>query len=108
MTIVNVQLVPGYLRITDDNKRSSDIAIADVLRAADIPLLTYRQVAAISTLANLVIVLIRTLKDRDILDDAFGDNDWETSLEDIATTVESLGGNVDAPDILVPELTSTQ
>ena len=42
---------PGYLIITEDGRRSQ-LAISEILRAADIPALTYAQVGAIKTLAN--------------------------------------------------------
>ncbi len=81
------------------------IAIADVLRAADIPALTHAQVAAVTTLAGLMAILIRTLIDRDILDESFGDSlGLDVSLDTIIYSLEQIGGGMpySDPDISVP------
>jgi len=71
-----------------------------MLRAADIPTgLTYTQVEAITTLANLLVVLIRTLIDRQVLNESFlEDGDYE--LDDIVASIENMGGDYVEPDIL--------
>ena len=79
------------------------IPIADVLRAADIPALTYEQVAAVVTLAGLTVILIRTLIDRQILDESFGDSlglDWD--LDHLIYAIEQIGGSYHRPNIAVP------
>jgi len=90
---------PGYLIIEEDGHRSQ-LAIADILRAADIPALTYAQVGAIKTLANLTAVLIRTLIARDILDEQFLE-DGDYDLAAIVQTIEDMGGDFGEPDLTV-------
>jgi hypothetical protein len=97
---MRVDLVPGFLQITDDNNRKSQIAIADVLRAADIPALTYEQVQSIKTLSNLTVVLIRTLIDRQVLGESFLEDD-DYDLDALIETIEAMGGSYDEPDLAV-------
>ena len=91
----------GYITVTDDMGNSSRYPIADMLRAADIPVgLTYTQVAAITTLANLVVILTRTLIDRGVLDESFTDEngmDWD--LDHIIHAIEQMGGTYHDPDL---------
>ena len=96
-----VDLSPGTITLTDSHGRSTSHTIASLLRAADIPVgLTYSQVGAITTLANLTAVLIRTLIARDILDEQFmEDNDYD--LAAIVQTIEDMGGDFGEPDLTV-------
>ena len=98
MGVERIQLVPGYLEITEDGNRKHQIAIADVLRAADIPALTYSQISSIKALANLVVILVRTLIDRDVLSDTFLE-DGDYNLEDVIETLENMGGSYGEPDL---------
>lgn len=68
--------------------------LADILRAADIPTgLTYEQVIGITTLANLVVVLIRTLVNRGLLDESFMDDaGMEYDLDGLIESIEAMGG----------------
>ena len=88
----------GYLKITDDFDRESKISLADALKAADIPSLTYSQVQAVTALANLVAVLIRTLIDRQILNESFLEDD-DYDLDHIIYSIEQMGGAYHDPDI---------
>ena len=92
---------PGYLTVSDGVGNKSKYAIAAMLRAADIPTgLTYTQVAAITTLANLVVILTRTLIERGVLDESFTDEngmDWD--LEHIIHAIEQMGGTFHDPDL---------
>ena len=90
---------PGYLVIEEDGRRSQ-LAISEILRAADIPALTYEQVGAIKTLANLIVVLIRTLIARDVLDEQFLE-DGGYDLPAIIQTIEDMGGDFVEPDLTV-------
>lgn len=91
----------GSITVTDDRGRKVKHPIADVLRAADIPAgLTYAQVGAITSLANLIVVLIRTLIDRQILDESFLEND-DLDLDHIIYSIEQMGGAYHDPDISV-------
>ena len=97
------QIIPesGYLVFVDDTGARTRYAIADMLRAADIPTgLTYAQVGAITSLANLVAVLIRTLIDRQVLNESFLE-DGEYDLGSIIQTIEAMGGDYGEPDIAV-------
>src|SRR3990167_10062926 len=89
----------GYIVTTDERGNKTRHAIADVLRAADIPALTYSQVAAIKTLANLVAVLIRTLIDKEVLNESFLEDD-DFDLDAIIAVIENIGGSYHEPDIL--------
>lgn len=91
---------PGFLIIEIDGKKTQ-YPISAVLRAADIPVgLTYAQVGAIKTLANLVVVLIRTLIARDVLDEAFME-EGDYDLAAIVKTIEDMGGDFGEPDLTV-------
>ena len=92
---------PGFLTIRTDSGPPTKYPIADLLRVADIPVgLTHAQVAGITYLANLVVVLIRTLVEREVLDETFADElgmDWD--LEHIVYALEQLGGSYHEPDL---------
>lgn len=101
MTIDNIAFSSGYITVTRDRDVQTRYAIKDVLRALDIPAgLSYKQVAAITTLANLIVILIRTLIDKGVLDESFGDSldlDWD--LDNIISVIELMGGAYDQPDL---------
>ena len=90
---------PGYLILEEDGQKSQ-LPIADMLRAADIPALTYAQVGAIKSLANMFAVLIRTLIARGILDEQFME-EGDYDLEAIVQTIEDMGGDFGEPDLTV-------
>ena len=92
---------PGAIIITDDAGNKSSWPLADMLRAADIPIgLTYTQVAAISALANLVVILIRTLIERQILDESFADSlGLDLDLEHVVAAIEAMGGSYHEPGL---------
>jgi len=91
---------PGFITIAGSSGPPTRYPIADLLRAADIPVgLTHEQVAGVTYLANLVVVLIRTLIAKELLDETFADElgmDWD--LEHIVYALESLGGTYHEPD----------
>lgn len=90
---------PGYILTTDGSGNRTSHSIAAILRAADIPAgLTYSQVSAVTALANLVAILIRTLIDRDVLNESFLE-DGDLSLDDIVESIENMGGNFGEPDL---------
>ena len=100
MTVKNVKLVDGKLQVTTDVE-TKEYDIVNYLRAADIPAgLTYTQVSAISSLANLIVVLIRTLIDREVLNESFLEND-DLDLDHIIYAIEQMGGAYHEPDIAV-------
>jgi len=99
--VAGLEFTPGYITLTDTGGRRSKYAVASILRALDIPTgLTYTQVGAITSLANLIVVLIRTLIDRDVLNESFLEND-DYSLDAIIQSIEEMGGAYHEPDISV-------
>ena len=101
MPIDNIAFSSGYITLTRDGGIPTRYPIASVLRALDIPTgLTYSQVGAITTLANLVVVLIRTLIAKDVLDESFME-DGDYDLAAIVASIENMGGNYGEPDISV-------
>ena len=75
MGVRNILFEPGFMTLVRDDGPPTKYAVADMLRALDIPVgLTHEQVGAITTLANLVVVLVRTLIAKDVLDEQFLEN----------------------------------
>ncbi len=97
------QIIPeaGYVTFVYDDGTRTRHSIATWLRSADIPIgLTHTQVEEISKLANLVAIIIRTLIDRQVLDDSFlEDNDFD--LQALTEAIENMGGDYYEPDISV-------
>ena len=101
MAIENIVFESGFIVLTRTGDRQTRYAIADVLRALDIPTgLTYEQVGAVTTLANLIVVLIRTLIDRQVLNESFLEDD-DYDLDAIIQSIEQMGGAYHEPDISV-------
>jgi len=101
MAVKSLAFSAGYITVTNDDGPPVRYPIADVLRALDIPTgLTYAQVGAIKTLANLVAVLVRTLIDRQVLDESFLE-DGDYNLDDVIESIENMGGDYGAPDLTV-------
>lgn len=91
---------PGYLILEEDG-RKSQLAIEKILRAADIPTgLTYAQVGAISTIANLLAMLVRTLISREVIGEEFLE-EGEIDLLAFTEAIEQMGGDYGDPDISV-------
>lgn len=89
---------PGFITVQRSSGPPIRYPIADILRTDDIPSLTHEQVAGISLLCNLVVVLIRTLIEREILDKDFADSlgmDWD--LDHIIYAIEQMGGSYHEP-----------
>jgi len=90
---------PGFITLTDDGGNRTKYPIADVLRALDIPTgLTYTQVPAVKALANVNAILIRTLIDRQVLDESFLENN-DIDLDHIIYAIEQMGGDYGDPDL---------
>lgn len=101
MAVENIVFESGSFVIHRSQGAPSRYPIADMLRAADIPAgLTYTQVAALTALANLIAILVRTLIERKVLDESFvdgnGDMDWD--LDHIIYAIEQMGGKYHDPD----------
>lgn len=101
MKIKELTLEPGFVVIRGDSGPSTRFPVSDMLRAEDVPTgLTYTQVTAITTLANLVATLIRTLIDRQVLDETFADSKGMSyDLDHIIHSIEQMGGAYHNPDI---------
>ena len=101
MAVKNIVFEEGYFVVHRDSGAPTRYAITDMLRAADIPTgLTYSQVQAVTALASLIAVLIRTLIDRQVLDESFLEND-NLDLDHIIYSIEQMGGAYHEPDITV-------
>jgi hypothetical protein len=96
--VTDVRLEAGYIVVSKESGIPYRIAIADALRAADIPALTYGQVSSIKALANLNVILIRTLIDQGILGERFLE-DGDYNLDDLVEAIENMGGDYGEPDL---------
>ncbi len=98
--VTNLTFEAGFIIVHRDAGPPTKYSIADMLRAADIPALTFTQVGAITGLANFIAILIRTLIERGVLDESFTDGkqgiNW--SLAGLIEIIEALGGSYSEPD----------
>ncbi len=101
MAIENIIFESGFIVLVRENNRRTRYAVADVLRALDIPTgLTFSQVGAITTLANMIVVLLRTLIDRKVLDEDFmEDGGYHLTL--LQQSIEDMGGDYTEPNLTV-------
>jgi len=60
--------------------------------------ITSSQVTGVKYLANLIAVILRVLKAKDIIDDDFSDGELAFSLDDIEYILGELGGSYVDPD----------
>ena len=101
MNIKSIVVEAGALIIQTDSGPPTRYPIADVIRVADVPVgLTHTQVAGVTYLANLIVILIRTLIERNVLDESFIDSlglNWD--LDHIIYAVEQLGGAYHEPEL---------
>ena len=99
MGIRSISFEPGFIVVTEDSGQITRHNINRVLRALDIPTgLTYTQVASVSALANLVVILIRTLIDREVLNESFLEDD-DIDLDHIIAAIEAMGGSYHDPGL---------
>jgi len=100
MTTRNVTVEPGFIVIDSGSGPPTRYPIADVVRQPDVPVgLTHIQVAGVSLLANLVVILIRVLIEKEILDETFADEfglNWD--LNHLIYAIEQLGGDYSEPN----------
>lgn len=97
--VTGLSFEAGYIIIQMDSGPPVRQDVASVLTALAIPTgLTYRQVGAIKTLANLWEVALKALIERDLIgDDLFGGYDLPTLFE----TLQGIGGDFGEPDLTV-------
>lgn len=84
--VKGIKLEAGYITIAGDSGPPTKYPIADVLRAADIPVLTIEKLTLLTKLAELVVVITKTLIEREILDEDFEDG---YDLQYIVDTLEA-------------------
>ena len=96
---LDVKSEPGFIIVSRASGPPVKYPLADLLRAADIPIgLTYTQVQDLSVLANLLVVLIRTLIARDVIDEAFVDDaGMSLNLDALIESIEGQGGAYHEP-----------
>ena len=98
MAIRSFSLEAGYFVIDEGSGPPKRIPVKDVLRAADIPAITYSQVSSIKALANMFVILLRTLIDNGTLSESFledGDMDLDTMTE----AIDNMCGDYGDPDL---------
>jgi hypothetical protein len=71
-----------------------------ILAAADIPTgLTHTQVDGIRLLANVQVIILRTLLNAELIGDQLGSEGSEWDLEAVIYALEQMGGSFEEPDI---------
>lgn len=98
---LDVRSKPGYIIIRRASGPPVEYPLTDLITTGDVPTgLTHTHVAALGALANLFAILIRTLIERDILDETFADHHgmyWD--LDHIIFAIDEMGGQFDNPDL---------
>ena len=94
--VKDIQFETGNLIVSMDSGAPKRVPVTSFL-----PALTYSEVAAIKTLANLVVVLVRTLIDKGILNESFMEDD-DFDLDALIYSIERIGGSYHEPDLSVP------
>lgn len=89
MSIKSIAIVPGHLEITDDSGQKHLTKIAELVRAADLPTFTIDNLNLLTTLAQIVAVVVQTLVERELLEEELIDGYdlsyvYETLEEDMA------------------------
>ena len=99
--VSKIETEPGFFYTTGSYGRKTKRSIAAWLRARDIPVgLTYTQVAAVKALANLMVIVIRTLIEREVLDESFADSlGLDMGLDGIVEAIEAMGGSYEEPTL---------
>lgn len=76
MAVKSVTFESGFIVVDTGDGPPTRWAIADVLRSADIPVLTIDRVVVLSRLAKLFAITLKTLITREVLDESF-DEDYD-------------------------------
>lgn len=98
---LDVHSQPGFIILQRASGPPVSYPIADLLRAADIPTgLTHEQVSGLGIIGSLLAVLIRTLINRDVLNEAFADDaGMSLDLDTMIFAIEQLGGSYHEPNL---------
>ncbi len=87
MVVRDITFEAGFIVVTKEGGGPpSRTAIADVLRAADIPVLTIESLELLSRAAKLIEIILKTLIDRGVLDETY-ENGYD--LDFIADVLEN-------------------
>ncbi len=99
MAIENVIFESGFIVLVRENNRRTRYAVADVLRALDIPTgLTPEQVLDITTLANHFVVFLRTLIANGTLgEDYLEEGEYHLSL--LQQSLKDMGADYGEPNL---------
>ena len=97
--VKNITFASGTITVTYDSGPPRDIRVLDFL-----PALTYEQVDAVKILTNLIVVLIRTLIAKNVLDEEFMAGVDNVDLDHLIYVFEKIGGSYHNPDISVDNL----
>ena len=73
-SVKDIQFEAGFITVTYDSGPPVKLPVADMLRAADIPVLTIEKVVVLSRLAKLFAIVLKTLIAQDVLGEAFDDD----------------------------------
>jgi len=94
--VKNIEFSAGHITVTFDGGPPVQYDIADVLRSADIPVMTEAQqranVTLLTTLANLFEILVKELQDREVIgEELYADYDLQYVL---GTLTDDLGADI--------------
>jgi len=97
--ITNIVFEPGAIILHRDSGPPTKYLLTNIIRLLDIPLgIDQTQVVALKTLSNLIVVLIRTLIARGVLNESFLEDD-DLSLNALIETVEAMDGSYSDPNL---------
>ena len=66
-SVKNIEFSAGFITVTFDSGPPVVHNIADVLRAADIPVLTISSLELLTTLANVMVTVLKTLVENGVV-----------------------------------------
>lgn len=92
-TIIKTEFEPGYIITTDDGGRRTKHEIAPVLRAADIPNLTISSLSLLTLLAQVVMVVVKDLVDKEVISEEL------VSGFDLQYVLETLVSDLSAEEV---------
>ena len=97
--VKNITFASGVITVTYDSGPPREIRVLDF-----IPALNYEQVDAVKTLTNLIVVLVRTLIAKNVLNEEFLEEQGDLDLDHLIYVFEQIGGSYHDPDISVDNL----
>ena len=80
-----IEFEAGYIVVTDDGGRRTRHTIANMVRPVDVPDVPIASLTLLTKTADLLTILIKTLIERDILDENFEDG---YDLQHVVDTLE--------------------